>query len=236
MKELAKIAKRVVGKYRPEGLVLLETGSDEKGGNVHFDLVVLKETAKPPPQRRAEVEGLLTDSETPFDVAVYTSDELQYLYSIGNPFIHRIMREGKLLYTKQATTLWVADAEEELASAVVLYDHEKYKAACYHSRQAVEKGLRAMIMSKARSPETTDDMVELYNRATALGFKTGLSVEDAVYVNSVSVHGYPVEEALLPRLSPGREDAEKAVDCARRLVEKLAFVKGPKPPHPGTRR
>jgi HEPN domain-containing protein len=226
--QLTILAKKIVGGYRPEGIILLEAGGAEKRGSVHLDLVVVKETSKPPPQRRGEVEGLLSGSEASVDVAVYTPDELHYLYSIGDPFIHRIMREGRLVYMRKATMLWVAEAKEELESAMVLNDHKLNKAACYHSRQAVEKGLHAMIMSKVKSPETSDDIVELYNRANALGFKTGLSVEDVVYVNSFGVHRYPVEDALLPRLRPSGEDAERAIDCARRLVEKLALVKTPK--------
>lgn len=236
MKELTKIAKRIVGKYRPDSIILLRTIAEDKGGKNNLDLVILKETSKTPSQRRAEVEALITDTDRIVDVVVYTSDELCYLYSMGSPFIHRMMREGRLLYMKKATSLWAADAREDLESAKVLYEHDRHKAACYHSHQAVEKGLRAMIMSQPKSPETTDDIVELYNRATTLGFKTGLSMEDVVFVSSFSKHRFPVEEALLPHLRPSKEDAERAIDSARRLVEKLAFERANKAPHPEIQR
>jgi HEPN domain-containing protein len=224
-KKLSSLTKKIVAGYRADVIVLLETAAEEKGAKNHLDLAILKETPKPPPLRRAVVEALIADADIAIDVVVYTSDELRYLYSLGSPFIHRIMQEGRLLYMRKATMLWVADAVEELESAQVMYQHDRHKAACYHSLQAVEKGLHAIIMSKAKSPETTDDIVELYNRANALNFKTGLSVEDVVFVNSFSKHKYPVEEALLPHFRPNRDDAERAIDSARRLIDKLTTLK-----------
>lgn len=225
-KKLAKLTKDIVAGYRPDVVVLSKTSDQEKGHNTHLDLVILKETTQPPAQRRAAVEVLIgEEAAVAADVAVYTSDELRYLYSIGSPFIHRIMQEGRLLYMKNATMLWVADAKEEFESAKVLHEHGHHKTACYHCLGAIEKGLYAMIMSKAKSPEANDDIVELYNRANDLGFKTGLSVEDVVFANSFSKHKYPVEEALLPHFRPSREDAERAIDSARRLIEKLASTR-----------
>lgn len=224
-KKLAKLTKNIVAGYRPDVIVFLETKDQEKDCNTHLDLVILKETTQPPGQRRTEVESLLgEETAAEVDAAVYTSDELRYLYSISNPFVHRIMQEGKLLYMKKATALWITDAGEEFESANVLYRHDQYKTVCYHCLQAIKKGLHAMIMSKAKSPETTEDIVELYNKANDLGFKTGLSVEDVVFVSSFSKHKYRVEEALLPHFRPRREDAERAIDSAHRLIEKLSTI------------
>lgn len=226
MKKLTKLTKNIVAGYRPDVVVFLETKDQEKGRNTHLDLVLLKETTQPPAQRRADVEALTGEEvAAAIDVVVYTSDELRYLYSTGSQFVHRIMQEGRLLYMKKATVLWIEDAGEEFESAKVLYEHERHKAACYHSFQTIEKGLHAMIMSKAKRPEPADDIVDLYNRANAMGLKTGLSVEDIVFVGSFSKHKYPVEEALLPHFRPSREDAERALDSARRLIEKLTPVK-----------
>lgn len=226
MKKLAKLTKNIVAGYRPDAVVLSETTDQERGRNTHLDIVILKETTEPPTQRRAEVEALMgEETGSAIDVAVYNADELQYLYSIGSPFVHRIMQEGRLLYMKRATFLWIEDAKEEFESAKVLYGHDRHKAACYHSFLAIEKGLHAMIMSKAKSPEMKDDILDLYNATNAMGFKTGLSVEDVVFVSAFSKHKYPVEEALLPHFRPSREDAERAIDSARRLIEKLAMVR-----------
>lgn len=223
MKRLGNLRNKIVTGYRPDALVLLETDNRDYGTKPRLDLVILKESPQSPAQRRTEVESLVgEEAAAAVDVAVYTSDELRYLYSMGSPFIHRIMQEGRLLYMKKATALWIMDVREEFESAKVLYEHDQYKTACYHCLQTIEKGLHTMIMSKAKSPEATEDIVELYNRANDLGLKTGLSVEDVVFVSSFSKHKYPVEDALLPHLRPGREDAERAIDSARRLMEKLS--------------
>jgi HEPN domain-containing protein len=225
MKRLAAISKKIVTGYRPNAIVLLESGDRDAGAKTHLDLVILKETSQSPLQRRTEAESFLGEEAPAVDVTVYTSDEVRYLYSINSPFIHRIMREGKVLYMKNGSRLWTEDARDEFNAARVLYEHGLYRAACYHCLQAIEKGLHAMIMSKAKSPQSAEDIVELYHRAKDLGFKTGLSVEDVVFVGSFNKLRYPVEEALLPHFRPSREDAERAIDSARRLIEKLPAIK-----------
>lgn len=46
---------------------------------------------------------------------------------------------------RKTTAIWIKDAEEELDSALILYEHEKYRPACYHVQQCVEKGLKALL-------------------------------------------------------------------------------------------
>lgn len=122
---------------------------------------------------------------------------------------------------RKTTEIWTKDAEEKLDSAIILYEHKKYRGACYHSQQCVEKGLKAMVLEKGKRPGRIHDIVELLNKATRLGFDSGLSIDDAVFLNSIYRGRYPTEEGLLPYGEPTREDTEKAISCARILIEKL---------------
>ena len=62
-----------------------------------------------------------------------------------------------------------------------------YRMVCYHAQQAVEKILKAI---------------------------PPLSVEDAVFLNSVYRARYPAALGLLPTGEPTKEDAERALHSA----------------------
>lgn len=222
LRELNDISRRLIEQYDPDKIILFGSraeGKDREGSDI--DLLIVKETEKRPLDRHIEVETLLADRSVPIDIFVYTPDEVRYLYSCGSPFIEEIMEKGSLLYMRKATSVWVRDAEEEFQSAKVLYEHERYKAACYHSQQSVEKGLKAIIIEKGKKPEKTHDIVELYDSVTGTGFDTGLSIDDAVYLNSIYKGRYPTEEGLLPHGEPSRPDAERALLAAKHLIEQI---------------
>ena len=52
---------------------------------------------------------------------------------------------------RKATGSWIKEAKDEFDSAIILYEHEKYRGACFHSQQAVEKGLKALILEKGKN-------------------------------------------------------------------------------------
>ncbi len=225
IKALNDISQRLVEKYDPDSIILFGSraeGKEREGSDI--DLVVVKETEKRPLDRQIEVEGLLADRAVPVDILVYTPEEVRRLYSLGSPFIEEVMEKGRLIYMRKATSAWVTDAEEEFESARVLYEHGHYRAACYHSQQSAEKGLKAVIIEKGGKPERTHDIVQLFNVVTELGFDPGLSMEDAVYLNSIYRGRYPTEEGLLPHGVPSRDDTEKAMLSAAHLIEKLKSV------------
>jgi HEPN domain-containing protein len=95
------------------------------------------------------------------------------------------VEKGRLLYMRKVTSAWMREAGEELESASVLYEHDRYKSACYHSQQAVAEGLKAIMIEKGKRPGRTHDVVELHNAVTGMGVDSGLSMDDAVYLNSI---------------------------------------------------
>jgi hypothetical protein len=54
----------------------------------------------------------------------------------------------------------------------------------------------------------------LLNAARAEGWPIELTIDDAVYLNSVYRGRYPKEEGLLPHGDPTEDDARRAVDVA----------------------
>ena len=225
LKNLKDISRRLIDEYDPEKIILFGSraeGNDNEGSDI--DLAIVKETEKRPMERRIEVETLLADRAVPVDIVVYTPEEMRTLYSQGSPFIEEIVETGRLLYMRKVTAAWLKDAEEELESANVLYENGRYKSACYHSQQSVEKGLKAILLEKGQRPQRTHDIVELHNAVTKTSPDSGLSMEEAVYLSSVYKGRYPTEEGLLPHGDPSRVDTERAVLSAKRFIERLKLL------------
>lgn len=170
LKTLDEIRERLVSEYDPDRIILF--GSRARGAHSEesdIDLLILKETSARPIDRRIEVETVLQDREMPLDITVYTPGEMNYLYSIGSPFIEEVIETGRVLYMRKATGEWVREAEDELGSAQILLEHGRFKAACYHSQQSVEKGLKALIIEKGERPGRVHDIVDLLSHAKRTG-------------------------------------------------------------------
>ena len=148
LKTLKDVTDRLIQNYQPDKIILFGSRSDQKAQmESDVDLLIIKDTEKPAIDRRIEVEKMLSDREIPLDLIIYTPREMLYLFSIGSPFIEEVLEKGRLLYMRKLTESWIKDATDELDSALILYENEKYKGSCYHSQQCVEKGLKALVLA-----------------------------------------------------------------------------------------
>jgi predicted nucleotidyltransferase len=151
-----QIVERLVTGYDPDRIILFgshATGDARSDSDV--DLLIVKRTDKRPIDRRIEVQRLLADRAIPLDVIVYTPEELRRLFAAGSPFIEEVVEHGRVLYMRKATAAWLQEAQDELETAVLLLEHLKYRGACFHSQQCVEKLLKALLLEKARRPPRT---------------------------------------------------------------------------------
>lgn len=216
------ITERLIKHYEPDRIILYGSyGTKKERKNSDIDLLIIKKTEKYMIERRIEAERILSDRLLPIDITIYTPEEVRYLFSVGSPFIEEIMEKGRLLYMRKVTGSWIKDVEEELDSAVILYEHGKYRGACYHSQQCVEKGLKTLILERGEKPKRIHDIIELHNIVKEMGWKIDITIDDAVYLNSIYKGRYPTEEGLLPHGEPSIEDAEKAIAVSRVVVERL---------------
>ena len=217
---IEEIKDRLVRSYSPEKIILF--GSHARGDakrNSDIDILILKDTAKRPIERRIQAEKILAERAVPLDIVVYTPQEIRYLFSIGSPFIEEVIETGRVIYMRKTTESWIKDAEDELSSALILFKHERYRGACYHCQQCVEKGLKALIIEKGERPEKIHDIVELLNRAKRLGWKVKLSLDDAVFLNSIYKGRYPTEDGLLPHGEPSRADAGRVTKASKAFMK-----------------
>jgi len=223
LKNLSQIIEKLIKHYDPEKIILYGSyGTKSEMEDSDIDLLIIKDTDKRFVERQIEVEKILAEREVAIDVIVYTPQEIRYLLSIGSPFIEEVMEKGRLVYMRKATKSWLKDAKDELDSALILYEHKKYRAACYHSQQCVEKGLKALVLEKGQRPVRIHDIVKLLNEVKRIGWDVKLIMDDAIFLNSIYRGRYPTEEGLLPYGEPTAEDAKRAVSIAKEFINKLS--------------
>lgn len=224
---LEQVIQRLIDGYDPERIILFGSHATGKAqGDSDIDLLIVKETDQRPIDRRVEVERLLSDRQIPLDLLVYTPRELRDLYAAGSPFVEEVMESGRVLYMRRATEAWLSEAGDELDIARLLFEHRKYRGVCLHSQQCVEKGLKALILEKGRRPARTHDVLELLNAVTADGWTVGLSMDEAVFLNSIYRGRYPTEEGLLPHGEPAEADARRALRAAEITMEHVQAALG----------
>lgn len=99
--QLKVITKRLQS-YRPEKIILFGSyawGRPTKSSDV--DLLVVKDSKKLKHHRITDVERILYPSPLPVDVLVYTPSELKRRLALGDFFLIRIVRDGKVLYERK---------------------------------------------------------------------------------------------------------------------------------------
>ena len=218
LKTLESVTDRIARRYDPLSVVLFGSyanGTEDSGSDV--DLLVIKETDKRPIDRSLEIESILGDRTLPLDIVIYTPNEILQLYQQGSSFIEEITTNGKVLYMRKNTELWMSDAGEEIKSAAVLLEHNLYKASCYHSQRAAEKALKAMLIEGGKTLKRTHDIMSLKNEVSESVSKN-VSIDDAIFLNSIYKGRYPTEQGLLPHGEPTIGDGERALKAARSVL------------------
>lgn len=158
------------------------------------------------------------------DPFIITKSTFKEYWTKGSPFLRLIMKEGRILYMKDAVREWISLAEEELHTAMYLLDGGFFKGTCYHSQQAVEKAIKAVLISKGWDIEKTHSIERLIAIAEDYAIQIDISDEDIVFMDSIYRSRYPAEAGLLPLREPSETDARRSVDIAREVVATMGRI------------
>ncbi len=100
-RDIQIIAEAIKAKYHPEKIVLFGSAArDEFEEGSDIDFFIIKETNLPRHRRPLEIYQFLDDQGLPIDFIIYTPQEFKERFSLGDFFIKRILKEGKVLYEK----------------------------------------------------------------------------------------------------------------------------------------
>lgn len=98
---VTRIVERVKTQYRPQKIIIFGSyawGNPTKDSDV--DLLIVKETNEKHRERSLEVRRIL-NKENAFvgiDILVYTPEEFAKRIEMGDSFLSKILRRGKVLY------------------------------------------------------------------------------------------------------------------------------------------
>lgn len=93
---------RCLKRYNPERIIIF--GSCARGDadeQSDVDVVVIKQTDKRFLERLIEVAKYLDNDLGKVDVFVYTREEFEEMRQRGNPFIEKVVSEGRVIYPAQ---------------------------------------------------------------------------------------------------------------------------------------
>lgn len=98
-KEIQNIKDLLVQIYKPDKVILF--GSYANGNmskNSDLDLLIIKKTKSSFYSRATRVRNILNKYKYPFDILVFTPEEIERWINVEQSFISHIIKTGKIIY------------------------------------------------------------------------------------------------------------------------------------------
>jgi predicted nucleotidyltransferase len=99
--KIADIVTKIVSGYNPDKIILFgsyATGKPTEDSDL--DLMVIKATDLPRPQRTVQVRKMLYGAMIPIDLIVYTPQEIAESKDNKFSFVSEVLNTGKILYKR----------------------------------------------------------------------------------------------------------------------------------------
>jgi predicted nucleotidyltransferase len=97
-KEIDSIKNQLIEKYKPEKIILFGSAAWGGGEVNDIDLLIIKsDTPHYGIDRMRELDRLIKRSMAA-DMLVYRPEEIEERLKLGDPFIKKIFKDGKILY------------------------------------------------------------------------------------------------------------------------------------------
>ncbi len=98
LKEINNITAQLIEKYKPEKIILFGSAAWGEGEINDIDLLIVKsETPYYGIDRMRELDRII-ERNIAADMLVYRPEEVDERLEMGDPFIKKILKEGKVLY------------------------------------------------------------------------------------------------------------------------------------------
>ncbi len=99
--KIAEIVHKIASGYHPDSIILFgsyATGAPHQDSDL--DLLVIKDTDVPRPQRTACVRKMLYGAMIPIDLIIYTPQEIEASRDNKFSFVYEVLNTGKVLYER----------------------------------------------------------------------------------------------------------------------------------------
>ena len=99
VKEIETIVEQLIRKYAPSKIILFGSAARSEYDKVNdLDFLILKQDVPSRGLDRMRELDDLIDRNMAVDMLVYRPDEFEHRIKLGDPFIKRILSEGRVLY------------------------------------------------------------------------------------------------------------------------------------------
>jgi HEPN domain-containing protein/predicted nucleotidyltransferase len=222
LKDAKEVSERINKTFHPLSITVFGSIAREGSGNDLDLLIVIDDKNMPSDNVDLLMQRCLKDFYKKFaiDPFVVPLSTFRKHYYKGSPFLKMILKEGRLLYMKDAINEWIKHAEDEFKSAVYLFEGEYFRTACFHSQQAVEMALKALLISKGWDLEKTHNIRKLLSNAADYNIAIDIDDDDISFIDTIYRGRYPAEAGLLPLGEPTKADAQRAVSIAEQIIKK----------------
>jgi len=129
---------------------------------------------------------------------------------------------------KKQVKQWLKYAEVDLLSAEKLLNEERLtQSVTFHSHQAVEKTLKAILENKNIRVPKTHDLEKLYGMILKEEIRLDLEEDTLAEINDVYIDSrYPGDAGLIPEGIPSVEKANEFFKSAKDIYGKVLKIIG----------
>ena len=230
LKDAKEVSNALIAAIHPLSVVLFGSVARE-GVGADLDVLIIVNDKEKSEDRAMTVHRALKSFYTKFAIDPFIiplSLFVQYYYK-GSPFLWSILKEGRPIYMKDAVKEWIKQAVDERNMAAYLLQGRYFKGACYHAQQSIEKTIKALLLNKGWDLEKTHNLERLVSIAEFYKVPITLAEEDVIFIDAIYRGRYPFEAGLLPGGEPSEQDAEKAVEIAKRIIGDAKSTLNPEP-------
>ena len=99
--KILELVNKIASGYEPEKIILFGSyATGNPGGDSDLDLLVIKDTDLPRPQRTMQVRKMIYGSMIPVDLIVYTPKEIEESKDNKFSFVYEVLNTGRVLYER----------------------------------------------------------------------------------------------------------------------------------------
>ena len=241
-KFIGRLVEELVANFQPQQIILFGSyayGTPDADSDI--DLLIVKETDLAGHQRAFEARNAIgrLSSGIPMDILVMTPGEVRVRLARGDHFIEDIIEKGinlsgNLSWEKEEAHMvednssyameWIANADKDLRLvALILENEEDSYGSGFHLQQALEKILKAFLISNGWRLQRIHELERLLDAASV--YDTGLESRRSL-CRAVSSYyfadRYPDSGAMGPSLGEVRAHLAEVQDLMGKVREFMA--------------
>jgi HEPN domain-containing protein/predicted nucleotidyltransferase len=218
-----EVAKYLVEILNPVSIIVFGSVAKSGKGN-DLDLLIITDNEEKDQQ---DTYKFVCKTLKPFyrdfaiDPFVASLSSVRKNFLKGSPFLRLIQNEGRSLFMKDSVQMWHKQAKDELLTAKYLFQGNFFRGACYHAQQAIEKAFKGALIQKGWELEKVHSVERLFSLAEKYSVSVNIDDDDIIFIDSIYRGRYPAEEGLIPTGEPNKNDAQRAVDIAVSILDKV---------------